>query len=162
MPRVPVAAAIAAALTLAACAQPPISPTVLALPRPGKPFAQFQQEDAGCRGYGQQVTAGQAEAANQRAAGTAAIGTLLGAAGGAAIGSAFGNVGAGAGIGAASGLGLGGAYAASQNNANQFTIQQRFDIAYTQCMYANGNSVQAAPYGYGMVPLYAPPPVYYP
>jgi hypothetical protein len=29
-------------------------------------------------------------------------------------------------------------------------------------MYANGNSVQAAPYGYGMVPLYAPPPVYYP
>ncbi|MBV9538302.1 MAG: glycine zipper family protein [Acidisphaera sp.] len=152
----------AGVLALSACAQPPISPTVLALPRPGKPFAQFQQEDAGCRNYAQSMTAGQAEAANQRAVGTAALGTLLGAAGGAVIGGAFGNAGAGAAIGAGTGLTAGGAYGANGAAAAQFSIQQRYDIAYTQCMYANGNSVQAAPYGYGYLPAYPAPPVYYP
>jgi uncharacterized protein YcfJ len=160
MPSFRPAAAIAAVLAVAACAQAPTSPTVLALPPPGKPFAQFQQEDAGCRGWAQQVTAGQAEQENQRAVGTAAVGTLVGAAGGALIGAAFGNAGAGAAIGAGSGLAAGGAYGANNSNAANFSLQQRFDIAFTQCMYANGNRVQSAPYGYGVYPAFAAPPVY--
>jgi hypothetical protein len=129
---------------------------VLALPANGKPFAQFQQEDMNCRNYAQQQTAGMAEQANNRAVGAAVLGTALGAATGAIVGAPFRNgAGVGAGVGAGYGLAAGSAIGAGQSNAANYSLQQRFDIAYTQCMYAAGNSVQSPP------PGFAPPPVGY-
>jgi hypothetical protein len=132
------AAVVAALFGLNACAVAPTSPSVLALPANGKPFAQFQQEDMNCRNYAQQQTAGMAEQANNRAVGAAVLGT-----------------GVGAGVGAGYGLAAGSAIGAGQSNAANYSLQQRFDIAYTQCMYAAGNSVQSPP------PGFAPPPVGY-
>lgn len=155
----------AVTLALGACAIAPTSPSVLAMPAPGKPYAEFQAEDMYCRATAQQATAGQAEAANNRAIGGAVLGTALGAAGGALIGSAFRNPGAGAAIGATAGLGVGSSYGSSANAYSNYTIQQRFDIVYTQCMYANHNSVQSQPVGFAAysveVPYVAPYPAPY-
>jgi hypothetical protein len=165
-----VAGVMSLTLAATACVQAPTSPSVLALPSPGKPFAQFQEEDASCKGYAQQQTAGLAQSANNNAVGAAVLGTALGAAGGALIGSPFrGGAGVGAGIGAGTGLAVGSSIGAGQSAAANYTIQQRFDIAYTQCMYANGNSVQGAPapgippgvpYPYGYPGYPAPYPTY--
>jgi len=49
---------LGAALTAAACASAPKSPSVMVLPGAGKPLEQFQQDDAACRQWAtQQVTA---------------------------------------------------------------------------------------------------------
>lgn len=85
-------------LALAACAVAlPTGPAVVALPPEGKNLAQFQQEDAGCRGYAQQQIGygSPQQAANQDAIGSAALGTAVGAAAGAAIGAAAGAAGTG-------------------------------------------------------------------
>jgi hypothetical protein len=155
------AVAVAGLFGLSACAQAPTSPSVLALPAQGKPFAQFQSEDMNCRGYAQQQTAGMAEQANNRAVGAAVLGTAIGAASGALIGAPFrGGAGIGAGYGAGAGLATGAAIGAGQSDQANYTLQQRFDIAYTQCMYAAGNSVQSPPvpgYTPGYYPGYAGP-----
>jgi hypothetical protein len=143
------AVAVAGLFGLSACAQAPTSPSVLALPGKNKPFAQFQQEDTNCRGYAQQQTAGMAEQANNRALGAAVLGTAIGAASGALVGAPFrGGAGIGAGYGAGAGLATGAAIGAGQSDAANYTLQQRFDIAYTQCMYASGDSVQSPPVGF--------------
>ena len=153
--------AIAAALSLSACVVAPTAPTVLALPAPGKPYAQFQSEDTQCRGTAQQATAGQAEGVNNQAVGGAVLGTVLGAAGGALIGGAFRNPGAGAAIGATAGLGVGGNYGGTSSAIANYSIQQRFDIVYTQCMYANHNTVQSQPVGFAAYPVVVPyQPIY--
>jgi Glycine-zipper domain len=138
---------LAAPLAFAACAvAPPQGPTVLALPGQGKSFAQFQQEDASCRFYAAQQNgfANPNQAATQSAVGSAAVGTALGAAAGAVIGAAAGNPGAGAAIGAGSGLLVGSGVGANNAYATGASLQQRYDITYTQCMYAHGNTVQAS------------------
>jgi hypothetical protein len=84
---------------------------------------------------------GQADAANQRAAGAAVLTTLLGAGLGAAVGGATGDAGAGAAIGAAAGAGTGGAIAANGSSYDQMNIQQQYDNAFSQCMYAKGEMV---------------------
>ena len=87
--------------------------------------------------------------------GSAAVGTALGAATGAAIGAAAGGVGLGAAIGAATGLVGGTAVGANNAAASEFDLQSHYNIAYTQCMYSPGNTVQSPPisgygyYGYG-------------
>jgi hypothetical protein len=138
----------AVALLLAACAQPPMGPTVQVMPGPGKSFADFQNDDAICRGFASNQVAGQAQAANQNAAGTAALGTLGGAALGAAIGAAAGNAGAGAAIGAGTGLVGGGLLGASRTSGAQASMQDQFNNAYAQCMFSHGNQV----------PGFGPPP----
>lgn len=144
-------------LLLAACAQTPLGPTVAVMPAPGKPFDVFQSDQLLCKQYAEGQVAGQAENANMRAVGAAALTTALGAGLGAAIGSASGAAGLGAGIGAGSGA-LGGAgIGAMQSDRANMTIQQRYDIAFSQCMYSRGNQVP------GFVPAqpaYAPPPGY--
>jgi hypothetical protein len=142
-------------IVLGACAvAPPAGPTVLALPPAGKDLAQFQGDDTTCRGYAQQQIAyGSAQqAANQSTVGSAAISTAVGAAAGAAVGAAAGSAGTGAAIGAGTGLLAGSAVGASQASATAAGLQQRYDVAYAQCMAANGNHVQpyqvAWPYGY--------------
>jgi hypothetical protein len=159
------AVAVAGLFGLSACAQAPTTPSVLALPGKNKPFAQFQQEDMNCKGYAQQQTAGMAEQANNRAVGAAVLGTALGAASGALIGAPFrGGAGIGAGYGAGAGLATGAAIGAGQSDAANYTLQQRFDISYTQCMYAAGNSVQSPPVGFQppAVGYVAPGPYGYP
>lgn len=155
-------AALFGTLALAACTvEPPTGPEVVAMPGPGKTLPQFQGEDATCRGYALQQTgfASPSQAATQSALGSAAVGTVVGAAAGAAIGAASGNPGAGAAIGAGSGLVLGSAVGAGNAEASEESVQQRYDVAYAQCMTTQGDKVQAPPaaapgpaYGYGGYP----------
>lgn len=144
MPRYNVISAIlGSVLLLGACAQTPMGPTVAVMPAPGKPFDVFQADQLLCKQYAEGQVAGQAENANMRGIGAAALTTALGAGLGAAIGG-----GRGAGIGAASGaLGGAGIGAVTSDRANM-TIQQRYDVAFSQCMYSRGNQVP------GLAPSY--------
>jgi len=140
---------------LAGCAQTPMGPTVQVMPGPGKSFDAFQADQANCKGYAAGQVQGQADAANQQAVGAGVLGTVLGAGLGAAIGGAAGNAGAGAAIGAASGAGMGAAYGANGSSYAQMSIQQQYDNAFSQCMYARGEQVPGfAP----LTPIAAPPP----
>ena len=144
------AGALGTALTLGACAvAPPTGPTVMALPGKGKTFAAFHQEDAACRQYAEQQIGYMqpAQAATSAGVGSAVLGTALGAAAGAAIGSVSGNMGAGAAIGGATGLIGGSMVGASNAEASAGDLQQRYNIAYTQCMYSQGNTVVSRPPG---------------
>lgn len=143
---------------LTACATVPTGPSVSVMPGPGKPFEVFQNDDAVCRQYAQQQIGGASpgETANQNLAAGAAVGTLAGAGLGAAIGSASGHAGTGAIIGGATGLIAGSAIGGNQGAYSGYQLQRRYDIAYQQCMYANGNVVP----GYGRQ-YYAPPPPAY-
>src|ERR1019366_7187506 len=125
----PVTTIVAAALLLAGCVTPPLGPTVSVMPAPGKPFEVFQQDQAVCRQYADQQVAGGAEQANNQQLLTGVGGTLLGAGLGAAIGG-----GRGAAIGAASGAVAGTAIGAGPAQYAQMSLQQRYDIAYSQCM----------------------------
>lgn len=148
------ASSLAIAVALGACAAPPPGPSVQVMPAPNKPFEVFAADQGDCKQYAQQQVSGQAQAANNQAVGTAVIGTLLGAGLGAAIGG-----GQGAAIGAASGAVAGTAIGASGSQAQQAAIQQQFDNAYAQCMYAKGNQVPGtAPPGPGYQPPNGPPP----
>ena len=137
-------------LLLAACAQTPMGPTVQVMPGPGKPFDQFQTDQVVCKQFAEQSVSGQAQNANVRGVGAAALTTVLGAGLGAAIGG-----GHGAAIGAAGGaLGGAGVGAATSSNA-QNSIQVQYNNAYAQCMYSKGDQVP----GYAPAPAaYAPPP----
>lgn len=131
-----------AELLLAACVMVPTGPNVMVLPGTGKDFEQFQYDDAVCRQWAlQQSGAVTTQAATNTTASGAAIGTAVGAASGAAIGAAAGNPAAGAAAGAGIGLVGGTAAGADQAAGAQWTVQQRYDIAYMQCMYAKGNQI---------------------
>ncbi len=136
-------------LLLSGCAQTPMGPTVQVMPGPGKSFEAFTYDQAGCKQFAEGAVAGQAQNANTRAVGAAAIGTVLGAGLGAAIGGGQGAA-IGAGSGAIAGTGVGMASSSSE----QYGIQQQYDNAYAQCMYSKGNMVP----GYGPMMVNAPPP----
>ena len=129
-------------LVVGACATVPTGPSVMVLPPPGKPFDQFQAEDATCRQWArQQIGLSPQETINQNAATGAVLGTAIGAGLGAAIGATSGRAGAGAAIGAGSGLLVGTTSGASAGQIYGQEAQRRYDIAYEQCMYANGNII---------------------
>jgi hypothetical protein len=138
---------------LAGCAQTPMGPTVQVMPGPGKSFDSFRIDQMDCRGYAEQMVAGQAQNANNRAVGGAVLTTALGAALGAGIGAAAGNAGAGAAIGAGAGAAGGGLYGANASTNEQYGIQQQYDNAFAQCMYSKGNQVP----GWAPQASYAPP-----
>lgn len=152
-----------AIISLTGCATLPTGPSITVLPGEGKSLDQFQQEDADCRQWAsQQVGTSAQEVANQNTASGAAVGTILGAGLGAAIGAATGNAGTGAAIGAGSGLLLGTTQGASAGQVAGEEVQRRYDNAYAQCMYANGNQapeVSQPPRRYYRTVV--PPPVYY-
>jgi hypothetical protein len=170
---------LVAPLALAACAVTPTAPTVMAVPRQGDNFAQFQAQDGSCRAYaGSQFGNGAAaQQVNNNAVGSAVVGTALGAAAGAAIGSVGGAAGAGAAIGGATGLAMGSAAGANSTAISSGGMQYQYDMAYAQCMVAAGYTVQQpsypppayayapypyAPYAYAPTPYpyaYAPPVV---
>jgi uncharacterized protein YcfJ len=131
--------AVAALSALGGCVTRPMGPTVAVMPGNGKPFDAFQQDQAVCKQYADQQVAGSENAANNQQVGTALLGTVLGA----AIGG-----GRGAGIGAASGAVVGTGIGAGNAQQAQYSLQQRYDISYMQCMSAKGNQV----------PGYGPPP----
>ncbi|HLI20297.1 MAG TPA: YMGG-like glycine zipper-containing protein [Stellaceae bacterium] len=156
---------LAALLALTSCAAPPLGPTVAVMPGPNKPFDAFQTDQAVCKQFAEEQVGGPNAAnetgTNQTLIG-AGVGTLLGAGLGAAIGG-----GRGAAIGAGAGALGGTAVGASQAEKSGMSVQRRYDIAYSQCMYSRGNQVPgyvqpapaaAAPPPPPPPPGYAPPP----
>jgi hypothetical protein len=142
-----------------ACATMPTGPSVMVLPGSGKPFEVFQADDGSCRQWALAqcgVTPGDA-AASSTASG-AVIGTLLGAGLGAAIGAAAGNPALGAAVGAGGGLVMGTAGGANAGYFSGMSVQQRYDAAYQQCMYAKGNQVPGVVQRYPRRAYAAPPP----
>jgi hypothetical protein len=147
---------------LGACAVVPAGPSVMALPGTGKTFDQFRVDDASCRqfAFGQVGGVTANEAATNSAVGSAAVGTALGAAAGAAF-----NGGSGAAVGAGVGLLVGSAFGATAAQGSAYDVQRRYDYAYLQCMYANGERVpvrgrmmSTAPGAYSTQTQSLPPP----
>ena len=134
--------------TLTNCAAPPMGPTVVVMPGPGKSSDAFRSDQIGCQNVAANQVQGMTNAANQNAVGTAVVGTLLGAGVGALTGSAFGAAGGGAAVGAGVGLAAGGAVAAQNNQYDQASIQAAYDNAYAECMVSRGNGIP----GYGPQP----------
>lgn len=142
-------------LLVAACTNRPLEPRVAVMPAPNKPFAVFSDDDVLCRSYAERQVGGP-DAANRTADNAllgAGIGTVAGAALGALLSAHSGGNGAAA--GAAVGL-IGGTAIGAGSGANaQMSIQQRYDIAYQQCMYSKGNQVP----GFQAPGTPPPPPV---
>lgn len=140
-------AVLTAGLLLTGCAATPTGPTVRVMPAPNKPFEVFAQEQTNCEHYASDQVADGAQAANNRALGATALGAVLGLGVGAATGS-----GRAATVGAATGGAIGAAVGANQSSYTGYSLQRRYDIAYSQCMYAKGNYVP------GMMAAAPPPP----
>jgi hypothetical protein len=146
-----------AALFLGGCMTVPSGPSVLVLPGSGKNFDQFRVDDMDCKQYASlQIGGSDAnQAASDSVARSAALGTLVGAAAGAAMGGQRG-----AGVGAGTGLAVGTMAGTGAGNASAYGLQQRYDQAYMQCMYAKGHRVPVSRSFEAMHP--APPPGYAP
>jgi hypothetical protein len=129
---------IAAVLTLGACVTVPSGPSMMSLPGTGKSFDQFRADDFECRQYASSQVGGTTpnQASADSGVQNAAIGTAVGAAAGALIDGS-----SGAGVGAGIGLLFGTLAGSNAANASSYTLQQRYDIGYTQCMYAKGHKV---------------------
>ena len=153
-----------AVVGLSACTTVPLGPGTAAFPGPGKPFDQFQAEDATCRQWARQQAGTTPEGAAAKSTATSAtLGTLLGAGVGAAIGAVTGHPGTGAAVGAGGGLLAGSAVGVGAGQSASAQTQRRYDNAYTQCMYASGNQVPGvvpapAPRGPAVAPPPPPPP----
>lgn len=150
-------------LILTACAVAPTGPSMMALPGSGKNFGQFQADDQSCRNYAQAQAGSAQQASDESTVRSAALGTVVGAALGAAV-----NGGRGAGVGAGTGLAFGTLAGAGEGDRSAYGVQRRYDNAYQQCMYAQGNRVpvsgrmlsNGAPFdnGAGYPPPNTPPP----
>ncbi len=148
-----------AAVALTACAPTVMAPTVPVMPGPNKPFNQFSADQQTCQAYANSQTAPLAAQVNNQAFGTALFTTALGAGLGAAVGG-----GRGAAIGAASGAVVGGSMAAQGSALAGMSIQQQYDIYYSQCMYARGNQIPSFSPNMYAIPPYpgaTPPPPRY-
>jgi len=146
-------ATLVLAALLGGCESMPTGPTVTVMPAPGKPFDLFQQEDATCRDYATRVLGPNAQyEANDAFASSAAVGAALGAVIGGLAGGRNG-----AGGGAAFGLAAGGMVGAGQAQNASYNLQQRYNIAYAQCMYSKGNQLPPPP----VVRVYHPYREYY-
>ena len=128
--------------SLAACVSAPTGPTIAIMPREGKPFDVFQQEDQLCRQFAANAVQDTSNAALKEGATSAIIGAALGAAAGAVIqGGNSQNVGTGAGVGLLGGAAMG----AMNSSGKQNQAQVQYNIAYQQCMYSKGNQVPSYP-----------------
>lgn len=136
--------ASAPVLVLAACAsRGPLGPHVTVMPAPGKPFEQFRADERECRQYAQEsIGTDPAKASDDATAKSAVIGGLIGAAVGSALGGRHDSTAFGAGVGVLAGTTAG----ASQGMQAANDLQRRYDIAYSQCMYAKGNQLPQANY----------------
>jgi hypothetical protein len=125
-------------LAVSGCVSLPTGPSVMVLPGSGLSFDQFRNDDAVCQQYAYfQIGGTTAEKQAERSGVTsAAIGTALGAAAGAAIGG-----GEGAAIGAGTGLLGGSIVGAGTADSSMIGTQERYNVAYIQCMYSKGHKV---------------------
>lgn len=148
-------AALCLVAGLAGCVSAPKGPRVAIMPTPGKPLDLFAAEDQYCRGYAQQSLG--PDTRGETAVGAAVLGTLLGAAVGSATSSRrYNNTAAGA----ATGLVMGAAIGAGSSADEGRSAQQRYDIAYEQCMVSKNNQSQRQYYRQPVAPAY--PPAGYP
>ncbi|WP_429563777.1 hypothetical protein [Paraburkholderia sp. MM6662-R1] len=132
------AVSLSCIIALDGCASMPMGPTVMALPGTGKSFDQFRADDATCQQFASQQTGG---VSTQQATATGALGGMAaGTALGAAAGAAF-NGRRGAAVGAGAGLLGGSMIGAGMAQSSSISLQHRYDQAYVQCMYANGERV---------------------
>jgi len=155
--------ALGALALFAGCATPPPNgPSVMVLPGSSKSFDQFRFDDNECRTYAMNSIGGTtaAQASNDAAVKSAVVGTAIGAAAGGLMG---GN--SGAGVGAGIGLAGGALAGTGAGQASGYTMQQRYDIGYQQCMYAKGHQIPMAgryapnrPSRQAAVPPPPPPP----
>jgi len=130
------AGGLLAAVLLAGCATQPMGPTARVMPAPGKPFEVFAADQTQCKQYADGEVAGGAAMSNMKQLGTAALSTALGGGLGAAVHGARGAE-IGGSLGSIAGAGLG----ARGSAGDQAGLQGRYDLAYSQCMYARGNQV---------------------
>lgn len=160
-PRIPIILAASAALALGGCAVAPTTPTVMVLPGTQKSAEQFRTDSAACQEQARALLANDAQAANNQAVTNAAVGTVIGAAAGALLGQGSYNPSAVAGWGAGTGLLIGSTVGSGNSQAAYYSMQQRFDIAYVQCMYQRGHQVPGQ-VSYKRQALTAPPQNYPP
>ena len=152
-------------LLLGACITTPSGPSVLVLPGTGKGFDQFRADDLDCRQYASVQVGGSTsdQIASDSVAKSAALGTVVGAVAGAAVGGQRG-----AAVGAGTGLAVGAMAGTGAGNTSAYGLQQRYDYAFEQCMYAKGHKIpvsgrfesirSAAPAAYPSPPPPPPPP----
>jgi len=153
-----IVAAASALMFLGGCVSMPNGPGVMVLPGTDKSFDQFRADDMECRQFASSQVGGSTPDSIAESSGvkSAAVGAAVGAVAGAIIG---GHRSAAAGAG--TGLIVGGAAGAGAAGSSQRMLQQRYDIGYTQCMYAKGHKIpSAARYENTRRPAssYAPPP----
>jgi Glycine-zipper domain len=115
----------------------------MALPAKGESLAVFQRHDATCHAYASARTRGQTPGQSAAKSGIAgaALGTGLGAAAGAPLGSVSGHAGGGAAVGAGTGLVAGSLLGSAAGRHAAAATQDRYNVAYTQCMVANGEHI---------------------
>ena len=130
---------LVALLMLGACVSVPSGPSVMSLPGSGRSFDQFRADDAECRQFASAQVGGTTP--NQAASDSGVQSALVGAAVGAVAGAAIGGSSHGAAVGAGSGLLVGSLAGTGAAGASAHSVQRRYDIAYTQCMYAKGHKV---------------------
>ena len=149
----PSASMLGALILLAGCVSLPDGPSMLVLPGTGKSFDQFRSDDFACKQYATTQVGGTTpgQAANDSGVRSAALGTILGAAAGAAI-----DGGRGAAAGAGAGLLIGALAGTGAGESSGYRVQERYDFAYTQCMYAQGHRVPVA----GQFTYRSPPSAY--
>jgi hypothetical protein len=125
-------------ILVAGCASLPTGPSVMSLPGSRKNFDEFRADDADCRQFANVQVGGTTpqKAATDSGVASAAIGTAVGAGAGALIAGSSG-AGVGAGVGLVTGALVGQSYAGGA----YYSVQQRYDFAYQQCMYAKGNKI---------------------
>ena len=143
MCRYPKLAVLCLAMGMGACAAiPPSGPGVMVLPGTSSNFSQFRADDASCRQYAaQSIGSSPAQAAADSGVNSAVTGAAIGAAAGALIGAAGGDPAGGAAVGAGTGLLVGGVGGAEAYGVAADEMQDRYDMAYVQCMYADGHQV---------------------
>jgi len=132
---------------------------MLTLPGSGKNFDQFRADDLDCRQYANLQVGGATP--NQAAADSGIKSAVVGTAIGAAAGAAF-NGGNGAAVGAGAGLLVGALAGTAAADNSSYVLQQRYDFAYIQCMYAKGNKVPVSGRTITQSPQPTPAPSNYP
>lgn len=128
-------------ILVAGCASLPTGPSVMSLPGSRKNFDEFRADDAVCRQFAYEQVGGTTaqKAATESAVASAAVGTAIGAGAGALMAGSSG-AGVGAGVGLLTGALVGQSYAGGAYHS----VQQRYDFAYQQCMYAKGHKIQVS------------------
>ncbi len=157
----PTLLALGAALALGGCAVAPTAPTVMVLPGANTSPAQFQADTIACQQQARALLAGDVQAANDQAAANVVVGTAIGAAVGALMGQGYRHSNDAIAWGAGTGLLIGSAAAGGSSQASSYSLQQRFNIAYMQCMYQRGNQVPGQVRARPPAPSMPPPPPNY-